>query len=76
MLLWAFPPPASEPVTEYTLSDRSREARAPPEPVGFQPEPGLSARRSTIFREPLKAKSLPGLATLEGFRRKALGKAF
>jgi hypothetical protein len=56
------------PCAEYTLSHRSREARAPPEPNGFQLETGLFDPEIKIFSLPGKRKSLPGLATPEGFR--------
>lgn len=51
--------PLQNPCAEYTPSDRSREARAPPEPDG--PDSKNS------FRSPGKRKSLPRSHTPEGF---------
>jgi hypothetical protein len=44
-----FPVPCQNPCAEYTPSHRSREARAPPAPDGFQPEPGLVDPEIKIF---------------------------
>jgi len=56
------------PSTEYTLSDRSREARAPPEPKRFPAETGLLRPGSQNLSElPGSKKAFQG-RTLEGFR--------
>jgi hypothetical protein len=56
----AFPPPLQSPYAEYTLSNRSREARAPPEPKGFRPNTGPFDPEIKILSVSRKAKKPSG----------------